>query len=96
MNMHNPPHPGEIIKEMYLEPLGLSVTATAKALNVTRQTVSELINQKTGISIEMAMRLSKAFKTTPGFWINMQTQYDLWHARNKKLGRVQCLVDRKT
>jgi len=80
MLMHNPPHPGEIIKEFCLEPLGLSVTAAAKALGVSRKTLSSIINGKAGISPEMAVRLSIAFDTSSESWLNQQTQYDLWQA----------------
>ena len=65
MNMHNPPHPGEIIRDLYLEPLGLSVTDAASALGVSRKTLSSILNGRSGISPEMALRLSKAFSTTP-------------------------------
>lgn len=70
MKMHNPPHPGELIDEMYLQPLELTITSVAKALGVTRQALSELVNGKTGIS--MARRLSKAFDTAPKLWLNLQ------------------------
>jgi addiction module HigA family antidote len=83
MIMHNPPHLGEIIKEAYLEPLGLTVTEAAKALKVTRKTLSVIINGKAGISPAMAIRLSKAFHTTPQLWLNMQQSYDLWHAQKE-------------
>jgi antitoxin HigA-1 len=81
--MHNPPHPGQIIRELCLTPLELSVTAAAKALGVTRKSLSELLNGKSGISPEMALRLSIAFKTTPESWLNQQMRYDLWKARLK-------------
>ncbi len=81
--MHNPPHPGEVIRELCLEPLGLSVTAAAKALGVTRKSLSQLLNGRSGISPEMAIRLSMAFKTTAESWLNQQVQYDLWKARGK-------------
>jgi addiction module HigA family antidote len=83
LQMHNPPHPGEIIRELCLTPLGLSVTAAAKALGVTRKSLSELLNGKSGVSPEMAIRLSMAFKTTPESWLSQQMQYDLWKARLK-------------
>jgi addiction module HigA family antidote len=83
MTMHNPPHPGEIIKEAYLQPLGLTVTEAAKALKVTRKTLSAVINGRTGISPTMAIRLSKAFNTTPQLWLNIQQSYDLWHAQKE-------------
>ena len=83
MRMHNPPHPGEVIRELCLAPLGLSVTAAARALGVTRKSLSELLNGKSGISPEMALRLSIAFSTTPESWLNQQMQYDLWKARRK-------------
>ena len=81
--MHNPPHPGGIVKRQCLEPLGLSVTRAAKGLGVTRQALSELINERSGISVEMAIRLSKAFGSTPETWLGMQVAYDLWQARDR-------------
>ena len=78
MNMHNPPHPGEIIRELCLEPLELSITEAAEALGVSRKTLSSILNSHSGISTEMALRLSKAFGTTPENWLNQQIQYDLW------------------
>jgi addiction module HigA family antidote len=81
--MYNPPHPGETIKEAYLEPLGLTVTETAKALKVTRKTLSAIINGRAGISPAMAIRLSRAFNTTPQLWLNIQQSYDLWHAQKE-------------
>jgi addiction module HigA family antidote len=85
--MHNPPHPGEVIRELCLEPLGLSVTEAAKGLGVSRKTLSAILNGRAGISPEMALRLSIAFDTTPESWLNQQTQYDLWQAR-KELKRL--------
>jgi addiction module HigA family antidote len=87
LQMHNPPHPGEVIRELCLMPLGLSVTAAAKALGVTRKTLSELLNGRSGVSPEMAIRLSIAFKTTAESWLSQQMQYDLWKVRlrQKKL-----------
>lgn len=79
--MFNPPHPGEIIKELCLDPLGLSVTEAAEALGVSRKTLSTILNGRAGISPEMAIRLSKAFGTTPESWMNQQAQYDLWQAQ---------------
>lgn len=84
MLMHNPPHPGEIIKELCLEPLGLSVTEAAKGLGVSRKTLSSIINGKAGISPEMAVRLSIAFNTSSESWINQQSQYDLWQAEKHR------------
>lgn len=79
--MHNPPHPGEVIKTLCRDPLNLTVTATAKALGVSRKAVSELVNGHTGISPEMAVRLSIAFDTTPESWLTQQMQYDLWQLK---------------
>ncbi|MGB5987375.1 MAG: HigA family addiction module antitoxin [Desulfobacterales bacterium] len=78
--MHNPPHPGEAIRQLCLEPLGLSVTEAARGLGVSRTTISELINGRRGISPEMAIRLSKAFGGSAESWITQQAQYDLWEA----------------
>ena len=84
MLMYDPPHPGEIIKELCLEPLGISVTAAAKALGVSRKTLSALLNGRAGISPEMAVRLSIAFDTSAESWLNQQTQYDLWRAEQHR------------
>ena len=83
MPMQNPPHPGEIVKWDCLEPLGLTVTRAAKGLGVTRQTLSDLVNGRAGISVEMAIRLSQAFGSSPETWLGMQTAYDLWNARDR-------------
>ncbi|MFZ5792263.1 MAG: HigA family addiction module antitoxin [Pseudomonadota bacterium] len=83
MSMRNPPHPGGIVRRQCLEPLGLSVTEAAKGLGVTRQALSELINERTGVSVEMAVRLSKAFGSSPETWLGLQMAYDLWQARDK-------------
>jgi len=84
MLMHKPPHPGEIIKELCIEPLGLSITASAAALGVSRKTLSGIINGKAGVSPEMAVRLSIAFNTSSQSWLNQQTQYDLWQAETRR------------
>jgi addiction module HigA family antidote len=81
--MHDPPHPGEIIKELCLEPLGLSVTDAAKGLGVTRKALSELLNGHTGVSPEMAIRLEQAFGSTAETWLKMQLEYDLWQATQR-------------
>lgn len=78
MRMRNPPHPGEIIREFCIEPLNLSVTEAANALGVTRKTLSALLNGRSGISPEMALRLSKVFGRTPEAWLRLQLQFDLW------------------
>ena len=80
MKMFNPPHPGEVLRELCLEPLGLTVTEAAEALGVSRKTLSALLNGRSGISPEMAIRLSKAFDTSAESWLNQQMQYDLWMA----------------
>ncbi len=81
--MHNPPHPGEVLSELCLQPLGLSVTRAAKALGVSRKTLSQLLNGHVGVSPTMAIRLAIATNTTPESWLNMQAAYDLWQARRK-------------
>jgi addiction module HigA family antidote len=92
MNMHNPAHPGEILRKLCLQPLGITVAAAAKALDVTRKTLSELVNCRAGISVEMALRLAKAFGTSPESWLAMQHQYDLALARKRvRLGKVRRL-----
>ena len=84
MSMHNPPHPGEILRTLCLEPLGLSVTDAAAGLGVSRKTVSAILNGRAGISPEMAVRLSIAFKTSAESWLNQQVQYDLWQAEKRR------------
>ena len=76
--MQNPPHPGGIVRRQCLDPLGLSVTEAAAGLGVTRQALSDLVNERAGISVEMAIRLSKAFGSSPETWLGMQMAYDLW------------------
>ena len=80
MVMHNPPHPGEVVREFCIEPLGLSVTEAAKGLGVSRSSLSELLNGRRAISPEMAIRLSAAFGGSAESWITQQAQYDLWQA----------------
>ena len=84
MKMHNPPHPGEVLKALCLEPMELTVTAAAMALGVSRKTLSAILNGRAGISPEMAVRLSIAFDTTAESWLNQQVQYDLWQAERKR------------
>ena len=81
--MQNPPHPGEIVKYDCLEPLGLTITRAAEGLGVTRQALSDLVNLKSGVSVEMAFRLSQAFGSSPETWLRMQLAYDLWQARDR-------------
>ena len=80
MKMHNPPHPGEVLRELCLKPLNLTVTEAAQSLGVSRKALSSILNGRTGISPEMAIRLSIAFDTSAESWLNQQLQYDLWHA----------------
>lgn len=84
MCMHNPPHPGTIIKHLCLDPLGLSVTQAAQGLGISRKTLSAILNGRAGISPEMAVRLSMAFGTSSESWLNQQSQYDLWHAEQRR------------
>lgn len=81
--MHNPPHPGEVLKALCLAPLNLSISHAARALGVSRKTLSAISNGRAGISPAMAIRLSIAFNTSAGSWLAQQHQYDLWHADRK-------------
>lgn len=83
MPMHNPPHPGEILGEDCLKPLNLSVTAAAAWLGVSRQSLSELLNGRNGVSAEMAIRLEKAGWSNAETWLGVQTAYDLWQAKRR-------------
>ena len=82
MIMNNPPHVGEILRELYLGPLDISITEAAEQLGITRQALSRLVNEKSGISAEMTIRLAKAFKTSPDYWMNLEKQY-----RSDQMGR---------
>ncbi|TAN52432.1 MAG: addiction module antidote protein, HigA family [Rhodospirillales bacterium] len=75
--MRNPPHPGGIVRRQCIEPLGLTITEAAKGLGVTRQALSDLVNERAGISVEMAYRLAKAFGSSPEMWLGLQMSYDL-------------------
>jgi addiction module HigA family antidote len=77
MPMKNPPHPGKFVLDECIKPLGLTITEAAAGLGVTRQTLSRLVNGQTGISAEMAIRLSMAFGSTPESWLRQQLNYDL-------------------
>jgi addiction module HigA family antidote len=93
MKVRNPPHPGEILKTLCLEPLNLTVTETARSLGISRKTLSAILNGRAGISPEMAVRLSIAFNTSAESWLNQQLQYDLWHAeRSRKRLHVKRLT----
>jgi addiction module HigA family antidote len=81
MNMYNPPHPGEFIYEVYLEPSGLSCRYMARQLDVASSTLNRILKGQSAISPEMALRLSKALGRSPESWLSMQDNYDLWHAR---------------
>ncbi len=96
MQMEKPVHPGEVLKELYLEPLQLTLALAAKGLGISRKALSELVNGNVGISTQMALRLGKAFGTTPELWLNMQQNYDLRLARDKtSLSKVQVLFHQK-
>ena len=84
LRMHNPPHPGEILRELCLEPLGLTVTEAAEGLGVSRKTLSAILNGRSSISPEMAVRLSMAFGTSAESWLNHQLQYDLWQVEKQR------------
>ena len=90
--MHNPAHPGEILRDLYLKPLGVSITAAAEALGVTRKHVSEIVNGHAPVSADMAIRLAGALGTEPEIWVNMQAQYDLWEATQKTPPKVKVLT----
>lgn len=89
--MHNPPHPGEVLRHLCLEPLGLTVTEVAEGLGVSRKTLSAILNARASVSPEMALRLSLAFGTSAESWLNHQLQYDLWqvHKQRKNLQVVK-------
>jgi len=81
--MRPPTHPGGILKRHYMEPLSLTVSEVAVILGVTRKTLSKIVNERGAVTPDMALRLSKAFQTTPELWLNLQRNYDLWQASHK-------------
>ncbi len=81
-----PTHPGNILKEDYLLPLSLTIQGLAATLSVSRKTVSKIINERGAVTPDMALRLSRAFDTSPELWLNLQKNYDLWHAANDSHG----------
>ena len=83
MTMYNPPHPGEFIYDVYLEPSGFSCRYLAKQLDVASSTLNRVLKGQSAISPEMALRLSKAIGRTPESWLVMQDNYDLWHAKQQ-------------
>ena len=83
MEMYNPPHPGIILLEDWIKPLNFSVTECALQIRTSRKNLSEFVNAKSGISPEMALKLSKALGTSAELWLNMQQAYDLWHAKQR-------------
>jgi addiction module HigA family antidote len=94
MDMHDPAHPGEIIREDCIKAMGLTVTAAAKGLGVSRQSLTELLSGRSGVSAEMAIRLEKAGWSSAGAWLRMQVAYDLWQARQRAGDiRVERFVD---
>jgi antitoxin HigA-1 len=92
--MHRPAHPGEILRELYLEPLGVTLTQTAEALGVSRKHVSAIVHGRAPVTPEMAVRLAAALDTDPELWVNLQAQHDLWEARRRPRRKVRPLVKR--
>ena len=84
MNMHNPPHPGEILQVLWLEPMGVTVTIAAEALGISRQSLSKIVNGSRGVTPEMAVRISRAFGGTPESWLGHQAAYDLWRIEQNR------------
>jgi addiction module HigA family antidote len=87
----NPAHPGEILRELYLEPLDVTITETADALGVSRKHISAIVNGRAPITADMALRLAVVFSTEPEVWVNLQSQYDLWDASQKTRPKVKPL-----
>jgi len=84
--IRKPTHPGELIREEYMKAMKLTVTSLAASLGISRKTLSTIINERAGVTPDMALRLSRAFSTTPELWLNMQRGYDLWIAENEHTG----------
>lgn len=89
--MHNPPHPGEVLRELWLEPAGVTVTAAALALGSSRKHISSIINGRAAITADMALRLAAWLKTEPESWLRMQAAFDLWHASQEARPKIKAL-----
>jgi len=93
MTMKNPPHPGEVLNELFIKENGLSISKTAMNIGISRQSLSELVNGKNGITAQTALRLAKAFNTSPRYWMNLQSVYDLNKAeKSVNLDEIEELV----
>ena len=90
--MYNPPHPGDVLWELHLKETGISVSEAALRLGVSRQAMSAILNGRSGISADMALRLADALKTSAEMWTGMQSAYDLWQAKQKKRPKVKTLL----
>lgn len=93
MSQYNPPHPGELLRELWLTPMGLSITETAARLKVSRKTLSEIVNGRAAVTAEMALRLELAFGKSAESWLGHQAAFDLWqiHGERRAL-RIQRLA----
>ena len=89
--MHNPAHPGEILRQLYLEPMGVTITEAADALGVSRKHLSAIANGRVPVTPDMAVRLAGVFATEPELWVNLQAQYDLWEVSRKARPKVKAL-----
>jgi addiction module HigA family antidote len=89
--MHSPPHPGEILLEIYIKPMRVTITQAADALGVSRKHLSSIINGRSAVTPDMAMRLAAVFETEAELWVNLQVQYDLWVVSRKKPPNVKAL-----
>ena len=89
---HSPPHPGEILQQLYFDPLELTITNAAQKLLISRPNLSAIVNGKAGISPLMAVKLARAFKTTPQYWMNLQANYDLWQVLQQKNNTIRRIV----
>ena len=88
MNKRKPTHPGKVLYEDVIKPLGITITEAAKDLGVSRKTLSELVNERCGLTADMAIRIAKASNTTPESWLSMQSKLDLWNARQKSQAKI--------
>jgi len=90
--MHNPPHPGEVLRELWLEPAGVTITAAALALGLSRKHISSVVNGRAAISADMALRLAAWLKTSPESWMSMQASFDLWQASQEGRPKIKALM----
>lgn len=90
--IYDPPHPGEVLKELYIKPLNITINQLSKMIGVERKSISRILNGHTRISAEMALKLGKVLNTSPDLWLNMQHSYDIWHTKKHIQNEIDKII----